>query len=381
MSSLPRITVLGSLNIDLVAYVPHHPQPGETLTSTSFSVSPGGKGANQAIACAKLSRSRHHAIAIVTATPPATATLTSTSHAPPTAHVAMVGCVGADSYGTLLCSNLEAHGVDVSRVDASRTTAAQPPQPLKTGIAMILVDQPTGENRIVLSPEANHAFRPEEFETSSPFNAATAADDDDLLLRQRLGDPLPDLLVLQLEIRLDAVLAALRAAKRARIAVLLNPAPAVALPDEALAGLACLVLNETEAAVLAGCGVAELSGEEALAGLERVAGGLVTRGVEMVIVTLGARGAFYMVAGGRRGLVPGERAQVVDTTAAGDTFVGRIALEVAGRVRGGKRLTDAQDFDVEAAVRRANRAAAKTVERMGAQGSIPWRDELDEEDA
>ncbi|KAK2067665.1 hypothetical protein P8C59_001379 [Phyllachora maydis] len=101
----------------------------------------------------------------------------------------------------------------------------------------------------------------------------------------------------------------------------------------------------------------------------------------MVIVTLGARGAFYMVAGGRRGLVPGERAQVVDTTAAGDTFVGRIALEVAGRVRGGKRLTDAQDFDVEAAVRRANRAAAKTVERMGAQGSIPWRDELDEEDA
>ncbi|KAI1418791.1 ribokinase [Xylaria sp. FL1777] len=322
----PLITVLGSLNIDLVSYVSHHPLPGETMTSNSFAVSPGGKGANQAVACAKLSRSRSRD----------TSTSTSTAES---AHIRMLGAVGADSYGALLTSNLSSHGVDVSGVVSSPS--------LKTGIAIIVVDEPTGQNRIILSPEANHSLQPSAFTT--------------------LPAPQPDLLIMQLEIPLPTVLAALRAARDASVPVLLNPAPAQPLPDDAYAGLAHLVVNETEAAVLGGVSEADLESES---GLESVSRKFLGLGVQNVIVTLGGRGVFYMsAAGAKKGLVPAEKAKVVDTTAAGDTFVGQYALDVVGAGSG-------SEFDIEAAVRKANRAAAKTVEKLGAQDSIPWRDEL-----
>ncbi|RYP79064.1 hypothetical protein DL771_000042 [Monosporascus sp. 5C6A] len=324
-NKIPLITVLGSLNIDLVSYVRHHPQPGETMTSSRFAVSPGGKGANQAVACAKLSRARGD---------------TDVSSASASAHVRMVGTVGAegDAYGDQLLSNLRAHGVDASGV--------RRPAGLKTGVAVIIVDEPTGQNRIVLSPEANYHLGPEEFDAGLPA-------------------PLPDLLVMQLEISLLAVMAALRAARSSGTPVLLNPAPAVPLPDDAYAGLAHLVVNETEAGILGRVAEAELETE---AGLEAFGAQFLARGVRNVIVTLGGRGVFYMSAdnGSAKGLVPAEKAEVVDTTAAGDTFVGAYALEVVS----GK-------FDIAAAVRKANRAAAKTVERLGAQDSIPWRDELE----
>ncbi|KAI1633411.1 Ribokinase-like protein [Biscogniauxia mediterranea] len=319
----PLITVLGSLNIDLVSYVPHHPLPGETLTSNSFAVSPGGKGANQAVACAKLSRSR------------------SAPRSDETAHIRMVGAVGADTYGGLLTSNLAAHGVDTSGV----SSAAE----LKTGVAVIVVDEPTGQNRIILSPEANHSLRASQFSPALP-------------------GPAPDLLVMQLEVPLDVVLAALASARAASVPVLLNPAPAQPLPASAYDGLAHLVVNETEAAILAGVPESTLDDE---AGLERVGRIFLGRGVRNVIVTLGGRGVFYMAAEGvegeKKGLVPAEKAKVVDTTAAGDTFVGQYALEV---------VSHPGAFDIEAAVKKANRAAAKTVEKLGAQDSIPWRDEL-----
>ncbi|KAI1083501.1 Ribokinase-like protein [Whalleya microplaca] len=328
----PLITVLGSLNIDLVSYVPHHPLPGETLTATSFAVSPGGKGANQAVACAKLSRSRP------SPSPSSTPNPNSPPTADETAHIRMVGAVGTDTYGTLLLTNLTAHGVDATGVTASPG--------LKTGIAIIVVDTPSGENRIILSPEANHSLSPSQFTSLPP--------------------PLPDLLILQLEIPVATVLAALAAARGAGVPVLLNPAPAVALPDAAYAGLAHLVVNETEAATLGGVPEASLDSQ---AGLGAVADAFLGRGVGTVIVTLGGRGVFYADAGGARGLVLAEKARVVDTTAAGDTFVGRYALEVVA-------VAEGERFDVEGAVRAANRAAARTVERMGAQDSIPWRDEL-----
>ncbi|KAI0479020.1 Ribokinase-like protein [Xylariaceae sp. FL0804] len=330
----PVITVLGSLNIDLVSYVPHHPLPGETLTSTSFAVSPGGKGANQAVACAKLSRSR-------------AAPVDDDNEA---ARVRMVGAVGADSYGETLRENLRAHGVDVSGVTASPG--------LKTGVAIIIVDQPTGQNRIVLSPEANHSFTAEQF--------------------RELPAPRPDLLIMQLEIPLPAVLAALAAARRADVPVLLNPAPAQPLPEEAYQGLAHLVVNETEAAILTGVPEAELATES---GLERVARLFAARGVAHVVVTLGGRGVYYYfhqysprVGGGGGGrLVPAHAvADVVDTTAAGDTFVGQYALLAAAA----SSLSSPHPFDIGDAVERANVAAARTVEKLGAQDSIPWRDEL-----
>ncbi|RKK64508.1 hypothetical protein BFJ67_g466 [Fusarium oxysporum f. sp. cepae] len=128
----PHITILGSLNMDLVSYVPHHPLPGETLTSNHFNTSPGGKGANQAVACGKLSRD--------------------SDLSNPSAVVSMVGAVGADPYGTLLLDSLRSFGVAVDSV-AIR-------QDQKSGLAIIIVDEPSGQNRIILSPEANHSLRP-----------------------------------------------------------------------------------------------------------------------------------------------------------------------------------------------------------------------------
>lgn len=331
-TTLPRICVLGSLNIDLVSYVPHHPAPGETLTSNSFAVSPGGKGANQAVACAKLSRARRGQAA--------------------SARVSMIGAVGADTYGQILLSNLADHGVDVAGVSA--------PASLKTGIAIIIVDEPTGQNRIVLSPEANHAgMVPDDFDATiaprvfgGPGDAAAAA----------------DLLIMQLEVPLRTVLLALARAKKQGVPVLLNPAPAVRLPDDVYDGLAHLVVNETEASILSGLAVEKLDTEQ---GCAEVAAWFVTKGVEVVIITLGGRGVYFKTSGQGEGLLPAEEVkEVVDTTAAGDTFVGQYALGVVGAV-GVKGV-----LNVEEAVRTANKAAARTVERKGAQDSIPWRDEL-----
>ncbi|KAI1095861.1 Ribokinase-like protein [Rostrohypoxylon terebratum] len=323
----PLITVLGSLNMDLVSYVPHHPLPGETLTSTRFAISPGGKGANQAVACAKLSRSKP-------TSPSATATAADPTA---TAEIRMLGAVGRDTYGSQLQTNLSAHGVDTSGILTPADT--------KTGLAIIIVDEPTGQNRIVLSPEANHSLHASQFSTPAS-----------------LGTPLPSLLIMQLEIPLPTVLAALNSARESAVPVLLNPAPAQALPASAYEGLAHLVVNETEAAILGGVSESDL---DTPAGLEAVGKTFLGRGVQNVIVTLGGRGVFYMNASGAKGLVPAEKAKVVDTTAAGDTFVGMYALDVVSG-----------NFDIEEAVKKANRASAKTVERLGAQDSIPWRDEL-----
>ncbi|KAK4087504.1 hypothetical protein Purlil1_8094 [Purpureocillium lilacinum] len=317
-AGLPRITILGSLNMDLVSYVPHHPLPGETLTSSGFNTSPGGKGANQAVACGKLSRT--------------------SSLADPSAVVAMLGAVGSDAYGPVLTSSLASYGVDVAGVRA--------PPGAKTGIAIIVVDEPSGQNRIILSPEANHSLRPEDFAS--------------------LPAPLPDLLIMQLEIPLDTVLQALAAARDATVPVLLNPAPAQPLPDDAYRGLAHLVVNETEAAILSGCKESDL---DDLPGMERIGAIFIGRGVQNVIITLGGRGVYYVTKSGKSALVQALKANVVDTTAAGDTFVGSYALAA---VKAG-----AADFDIDTAVREANRAAAITVSRKGAQVSIPWKDELE----
>lgn len=257
----------------------------------------------------------------------------------------MVGAVGADTYGEILRTNLSSHGVDVSNVLT--------PQDLKTGIAIIIVDEPTGQNRIVLSPEANHlGVAPAEFPST---------------IRPRVfgQGQKPDLLIMQLEVPLQTVLLALEAAKEEGVAVLLNPAPAVKLPDEVYNGLAHLIVNETEASLLSGLPVEKLDTEE---GCSEVATWFLQKGVLAVVITLGGRGVYFMAQGAEK-LVPAEKVkEVVDTTAAGDTFVGQYALEVVAS-KGG-------EFAIEDAVRRANKAAARTVGRKGAQHSIPWRDEL-----
>ena len=315
--SRPIITVLGSLNIDLVSYVPHHPLPGETLTASHFNVSPGGKGANQAVACGKLSRD--------------------SSLQNPSADIHMVGAVGKDAYGTQLRDSLTSYGVETAGVAVR--------QDGKTGIAIIVVDEPSGQNRIILSPESNHSLLPTEFSS--------------------LPAPKPDLLIMQLEIPFDTVMQALKAAKQESVPVLLNPAPAQELPKEAYDGLAHLVVNETEAAILSGCKESDL---DDLDGLKRVGQMFLDRGVHNVVITLGGRGVYFATSAGDNSLLPALKANVVDTTAAGDTFVGSYALAVAA--------TRGDAFNIHSAVEAANRAGAITVSRKGAQISIPWKDEL-----
>ena len=315
------ITIIGSLNTDLVTHTPRVPAGGETLTATSFSTGGGGKGANQAVACARLSRQRSSSTSDIA--------------------VKMVGGVGADEFGPAHIDAMKRDGIDTSgiRVVEDKTT----------GVAVILVESGSGENRILLNPGANHTLQPEDF-----------------LAAESLGTPRPDLIIMQLEIRLETVLQILETAKKAGVDVLLNPAPAVKLPEEVYGAITHLVVNESEAAILSGRSVEEVEVEGFK--WEELAGEFLRKGVRNVVVTLGAKGAYYATAG-RSGYVKAEKVEkVVDTTAAGDTLVGAYAVRVVRK--GGREPLD------DEVIRFACRAAGRTVEKQGAQSAIPWADEV-----
>lgn len=319
------LTIIGSLNTDLVTVTPRVPSGGETLTATSFSTGPGGKGANQAVACARLSRSCPHS---------------STQPAASDVIVKMVGAVGKDEFGPRLIESMGNDGIDV--------TGVKKVDGLATGVAVILVEEGNGENRILLNPGANYSLKARDFVTA-----------------ESLGSPLPDLIVLQLEIPLETVLRILRTAKKAHVPVLLNPAPAVELPDEVFMGLAHLIVNESEAAILSGRSVDEVEKDGFV--WEVVTDVFMAKGVENVVVTMGSKGAFHAGKEGGKGFVPAANVKkVVDTTAAGDTFVGAYAVNV---VRDEMK-------DMGSIVKHACKAAARTVEKKGAQSAIPWADEV-----
>lgn len=293
------IYVLGSINMDMVARVPHMPVGGETLTADKYYVNPGGKGANQAVAIAKLG-----------------------------GKVAMIGKVGSDETGDALKNNLKAMGVDESMV-----TRADVP----SGIAMIIVEG--GENRIILYKGANHSV--------------TKADVDEGLKNAKPGDAL----VMQLEIPLETVTYAAAVAKQKGMLVLLNPAPAVPLGEELLKNVDIIAPNETETEILTGVGL-DSDVHIALAVKK-----LYQLGVKRVIITMGSRGS--IVAEGQT-ITPVEprKVKAVDTTSAGDTFVGATML----RYLDGDTLEDAARF--------ASVASSITVTREGAAQSIPTLEEV-----
>jgi ribokinase len=254
----------------------------------------------------------------------------------------MIGAVGADEFGPALIQGLQADGIDTAGV---KVVDGQ-----TTGVAVIVVEETSGENRILLNPGANHTLQPADFTSLS-----------------NLGSPLPDLIIMQLEIPLPSVLQILKAAKEAGVDVLLNPAPAVPLPEEAYPAISHLIVNESEAAILTGRRVEDV--EEPDYAWGEVTEELLRRGVKNVIVTLGAKGAFLASAGQKEGIyVKAEKVEkVVDTTAAGDTFVGAYAVNV---VRNGGEVSEED-------VKLACRAAGRTVEKKGAQSAIPWANEVD----
>ncbi|MFG2948600.1 ribokinase [Streptomyces adustus] len=292
---MTRIVVLGSTNMDLVAYVEKAPQRGETVTGREFRTIPGGKGANQAIAAARAG-----------------------------AGVAMIGAVGNDSFGTRLRSTLEDSGVDTGLL----RTAEGP-----SGTAHIVVDD-EGGNAIVVVPGAN-----------GTVDHLTPADDH--LVASA------DALLLQLEIPLRAVFAGARAARAHRVRTILTPAPVQPLPPDLLAAVDLLVPNEHEAAALTGRTDPR---EAALALLDQV---------PEVVVTLGAAGSLYAARGAEPLTVPAPRVSAVDSTGAGDTFVGALAVALG------------EGRPVREALTWAAAAAALSVQREGASASMPYRSEIE----
>jgi ribokinase len=261
-----RVAVVGSLNMDLVIRSARIPQPGETILGGEFRTVPGGKGANQAVAAARLG-----------------------------AHVSMVGRVGDDAFGTELLRNLSADGIDHTFV--LRDPAAA------TGVALIVVDD-AGQNSIVVASGANMNLSP------ADVDAAEAA----LITNNAL--------LLQLESPLHTVLHAAQLARAHGVTVILNPAPARPLPRELLALVDVLVPNESETALLAGMPVGNQ--DEAVA----ASAALRKAGVGTVILTLGERGALLAEESATR-LFPAFDVAPVDTTAAGDAFLAGLAVALA----------------------------------------------------
>lgn len=295
------LTVAGSINIDHVIRLPQFPRPGETLTGRDYRIVPGGKGANQAVAAARAG-----------------------------AATRLVACVGEDALAGSLVAGFAADGIDTTAID---TVAG-----VNTGVALIQVND-NGENTIALAAGANGELTPARLERHS-----AALNCEQLLL--------------QLEIPLDTNLAAARAAKAQGARVVLNPAPARSLPDELLALVDLITPNETEAEQLTGVAVSDDAGAAA------AAEALHAKGIDTVIITLGARGVWLSERGqGRR--VPGFSVQAVDTTAAGDTFNGALVAALQ------------QGRPLAQAVRFAQAAAAISVTRPGAQTSVPFRAEIE----
>jgi ribokinase len=298
----PHVAVVGSLNMDLVARAPRIPQPGETIIGGEFRTVPGGKGANQAVAAARLG-----------------------------ARVSMVGRVGRDGFGEALLENLASDGIDHAFVIQDPESA--------TGVALIVVDD-AGQNSIVVASGANMRLSPADVEAAE---AAVAS---------------ADVLLLQLESPLETVARAAQVATEHGVPVILNPAPARQLPDTLLALVDVLIPNESETALLSDMPVHDEAQAEA------AAAALLGLGVGTVILTLGERGALLAQAGGATH-VPAFPVAPVDTTAAGDAFVGGFAVALA------------EERTLLEAARWGNAAGALATTRIGAQPSLPTRQEVE----
>lgn len=301
------IVVLGSLNMDFVVRVEHLPAAGETVLGSDFQMIPGGKGANQACAAGRL--------------------------APREMAIRMAGRVGYDVFADHLKASLSAANVDVSYVHATRS------QP--TGVAHIWVDR-DGQNSIVVASGANHAIAPSDIEgMRGAFRGAGFA-------------------LFQLETPLPCVAAALKIAREEKAQTILDPAPARPLTHDLLGQVDILTPNESEAMMLLGGTASSTVSDPA-----QVTQSLLAMGPRAVVLKLGARGCWYN--DGNAGFhVAGFAVTPVDTTAAGDTFNGALAVALA------------EGRPMEAALRFANAAAGISVTRMGAQASIPTRKEVDD---
>lgn len=298
----PTIVVVGSTNTDMVIKASHLPQPGETILGGTFFMSAGGKGANQAVAAARLGGS-----------------------------VLFVAKTGYDIFGKQSIELFEKEGIDISGIQRDHY------QP--SGVALITVDD-KGENCIVVAPGAN---------------AALTVDDIDEV-REKIENA--SLLLVQLETPIDTVEYVAQIASSKKIKFILNPAPAAGLSDELLKKISIITPNQKETEMLTGIKVSDETSAKQAANFLR------GKGIETVVITMGAMGAFVFHQN-KYSMIPGHKVKVVDTTAAGDVFNGALVVALSE----GQTMEDAVAF--------ACKASAISVTRLGAQASAPAREEVE----
>lgn len=299
-----KVTVLGSVNLDTTIRMNRLPIPGETVHSNEIFSSGGGKGANQAIAAQRSN-----------------------------ADTSFIGAVGNDEQGKLLLDLLDQDGINTKGVQVIQND--------RTGSAVVMVDE-LAENSIVIYSGANKKINLDECAVAGEIIAES------------------DFLISQFEINMDVIIEAFKIAKKAGVRTILNPAPALdEIPAELLRYTDILIPNQSEAERITGI---KIDTDEQL---HAAANQIKEYGVEVVIITLGSKGSYYMLEE-KTGEIPAQVVQAVDTTAAGDTFIGALAANLA------------VDFsNLEESIVYASKASAIAVQRYGAQPSIPYAKEID----
>ncbi|MFC4710674.1 ribokinase [Enterococcus eurekensis] len=297
------ITVIGSINLDRTIRVNQMPKPGETMHTKEIFSSGGGKGANQAVA-AKRSEAKTH----------------------------FIGGIGNDEAGQVMLELLKQEEINVTGILEFENE--------NTGQAYIIVDN-EGENSIMIHAGANNAFTPIHVQKH----------------RQTIEQS--DFLIAQFESAIESTIEAFSIARAAGVTTILNPAPAFSeVPQDLLKVTDIIIPNETETEILTGIKITdEVSMEQAATVLHEL-------GIQVVIITVGSKGAYYHTAD-NSGMIPAFKVEAVDTTAAGDTFIGSMSSVLK------------KDFsNLESAIRYGNKASSITVQRFGAQPSIPYRNEI-----